>query len=112
MGNNFAFTVFEQTVIGAYDLGVLDKNLLGVLMESYRGTDIDSGGREGVQSHDGLEVEQVVAKIWGLDLPQKPAFAENKPVDTWTDAESDQWDEYMDDFYDHFRKVTNHFGWC
>lgn len=46
MGWNTGYTIFEATVIGAYDLGVLDKRLLAVLMEPYRGTDIDPGGSE------------------------------------------------------------------
>ena len=42
MGWNREYTIFESTVMGAYDLGVLSKDLLTVLMEPYRGIDIDS----------------------------------------------------------------------
>lgn len=44
MGWNAGYTIFESTVVGAYDLDKLDKGLLTVLMEPYRGSDIDSGG--------------------------------------------------------------------
>lgn len=65
MGWNTGYTIFEETVIGAYDLGKLDKPLLSVLMEPYRGSDIDSGGSQDLTSKDGLSVEEVVIKVWG-----------------------------------------------
>lgn len=63
MGWNAGYTIFEETVIGAYNLGVLDTALLKVLMEPYRATDIDSGGSRDLQAKDGLSVEEVVIKI-------------------------------------------------
>ena len=46
MGWNTGYTIFEATVVGAYDLRKLDKEMLTVLMEPYRDSDIDSGGSE------------------------------------------------------------------
>ena len=66
MGWNSGYTIFEATVIGAYDLGKLDKDLLTVLMEPYRGTDIDSGGSCDLTAKDGKGVEQIVIETWGL----------------------------------------------
>ena len=53
------------TVVGAYDLGKLDKDLLAVLMEPYRNTDIDSGGSRELESKDGKGVEQIVVETFG-----------------------------------------------
>lgn len=98
MGWNTGYTIFEATVIGAYNLGKLDKDLLAVLMEPYRGTDIDSGGKEFLLSTDGKEVEQIVIETWGLEMPAKP------------NNEAEQV-EYDSKIYDLFNKVTYHFGW-
>jgi hypothetical protein len=99
MGNNQAFSFFEQTVIGAYDLDRLDKPLLAVLMKPYRDVDIDSGGKMGLTTKDGKGIDQVVIETWGLTFPKR-----TKP-----DNERD--DEYDDEVYELFSKVTDHFGW-
>ena len=103
MGWNTGYTIFEATVIGAYNLGKLDKALLTVLMEPYRGTDIDSGGSRGLRSYDGKSVEQIVIETWGLPMPaQPPGSWENHPV---------EWDEYDEAVSDRFWQVRHHFGW-
>jgi hypothetical protein len=104
MGWNAGYTIFEATVVGAYDLGKLDKELLTVLMEPYRDTDIDSGGKEGLLSKDGKEAEQIVIEIWGLEMPKAPPGK--------YDDDSDAWDAHNDAVYDLFRVVKKHFGWC
>ena len=62
MGWNSGYTIFEATVVGAYDLGLLNKDLLCVLMEPYRGSDIDSGGSHDLVAKDGLNVKEIVVK--------------------------------------------------
>lgn len=104
MGWNAGYTIFEATVVGAYDLGKLDKELLTVLMEPYRDSDIDSGGSEDLESKDGKGVEQIVIETWGLEMPKAPPGE-------YDDA-PDAWDEYHDAVYDKFREVTKHFNWC
>lgn len=104
MGWNEGYTTFEAAVVGAYDLGKLDKALLAVLMEPYRDTDIDSGGSCDLKSEDGKGVEQIVIETWGLQMPKVP-LGEYKD-------NPDAWDEYHDVIYDQFRAVTDHFGWC
>ncbi len=105
MGWNSGYTVFEATVIGAYDLGKLDKDLLAVLMEPYRGTDIDSGGTRDLTSKDGKSVEQIVIETWGLEMPAAPQHsADDDPQDAWGD--------YYDAVYGQMRVVAKHFGWC
>ncbi|MDR1936446.1 MAG: hypothetical protein LBS49_12860 [Candidatus Accumulibacter sp.] len=103
MGWNTGYTIFEATVVGAYDLGKLDKELLTVLMEPYRDSDIDSGGSEDLKSKDGKGVEQIVIETWGLEMPKAPPGK--------YDDDPDAWDAYNDTVYDKFSEVTGHFGW-
>ena len=104
MGWNTGYTIFEATVVGAYDLGKLDKEMLTVLMEPYRNSDIDSGGSEDLESKDGKGVEQIVIETWGLEVPTKP------PGEYYDDP--DAWDDYTEAVYEKFSEVTDHFGWC
>lgn len=103
MGWNKGYTIFESTVVGAYDLGKLDKELLTVLMEPYRNSDIDSGGSCDLKSKDGKGVAQIVVETWGLDLPAAPTVDEDDDPDAWADFESAA--------YEQMRVVTEHFGW-
>jgi hypothetical protein len=104
MGWNHGYTNFEAAVVGAYDLGRLDKDLLTTLMEPYRDTDIDSGGCCDLKSKDGKGIEQIVIETWGLVMPTAPTVKfEDDP---------DSWDDYYDAVYEQMRIVTNHFGWC
>lgn len=104
MGWNTGYTIFEATVVGAYDLGKLDTDLLRVLMEPYRHSDIDSGGSNDLVSKDGLNVEQIVIKVWGGQMPVKPDFK------TCSDSENDR---FWEELGDAFRKISKgEFGWC
>lgn len=110
MGWNAGYRIFEATVVGAYDLGKLDKELLTVLMEPYRSSDIDSGGSENLRAKDGLDVEQIVCKVWGVEMPARPDL----PADyrQWTPEQADANEEYWDARYRAFRSVTSQFDWC
>ena len=99
MGWNHGYTIFEATVIGAYNLGKLDKDLLGVLMEPYRGSDIDSGGSHDLKSGDGKDVVQIVIETWGLTMPTKP------------DDDEDVLEEYYEEVFSLFQSVSDHFDW-
>ena len=103
MGWNKGFTIFEKTVIGSYDLGKLDKELLKVLMEPYRNTDIDSGGMEGLMSKDGKGIDQIVVEAWGLNVPKRP-------VCKYEDNPS-AWEYYYEEMSKKFKSVINYFGW-
>ena len=103
MGWNKGYTIFESTVIGAYELGKLDKKLLSVLMEPYRNSDIDIGGSKDLKAKDGKEVLQIVIETWGLEMPMKPVCK--------YDEDPDAWDDYHDTVYSLFLSVTDHFGW-
>lgn len=101
MGWNEGYRIFEAGVIGAYDLGKLDRALLSVLMSPYRGTDIDSGGREGLKSYDGKEVEEIVIETFGLEMPSAPA--DGSPVLAW--------DNYFEAVDELFMGIARRFGW-
>lgn len=98
MGWNAGYTIFESTVVGAYDLGKLDKALLSVLMEPYGNEDIDSGGSADLKAKDGKGVEQIVIETWGLPMPAEP-------------TDEDAWDAYHEEVSELMRTVTDHFGW-
>lgn len=103
MGWNQGYTIVEATVVGAYDLGKLDKDLLTVLLEPYRDSDIDSGGSCDLKSKDGKSFEQIVIEAWGQEMPSSPAGE--------YDDDPDAWDDFNDAIYEKFREVTKHFGW-
>jgi hypothetical protein len=104
MGWNTGYTIFEATVVGVYDLGKLDKELLSVLMEPYRDSDIDSGGSRDLEAKDGKDVQQIVIETLGLEMPPKPEGE--------YDDDPDSWDGYHDKVYDLMRAVKKRFGWC
>lgn len=103
MGWSAGYTIFEATVVGAYDLGKLDKALLTVLMEPYRNTDIDSGGCQDLESKDGKMVDQIVIETWGLEMPKMP----DKPQS----EDEEAWENYEDEVYEKMQSVRKHFGW-
>lgn len=55
----------ETSVITLYDelQGNLTPETLNRLMQPYVNTDIDHGGKYGLKSFDGLEVEEIIAKV-------------------------------------------------
>lgn len=110
MGNNSYYTIFQATVIGAYNLGKLDKELLAVLMEPYRGTDIDSGGSYDLTAKDGLDVEEVCIKTMVGRVPTRPRL----PMDykKWTVAQDKENEAYNEAMGEAFGAITDQFGWC
>lgn len=105
MGWNKACAVFEYTVIGAYDLGVLTKELLSVLMEPYRGSDIDPGGSQGLRSKDGKSVEQITVETWGGEWPADHIVPHGPPEKGWKENEA------ADEQFEAFETVTTYFDW-
>lgn len=110
MGWNRGYTIFEATVVGAYDLGKLDKALLGVLMEPYRGSDIDSGGEVGLSAKDGLGIREIVIKTWGAEPPAKPDGFDKRWQDR-SEIERAACDDYWDTLGEMFSEITREFGW-
>ena len=109
MGNNEAFTSFEASVIAVYNRGVLDKELLDALAAPYEGMDIDRGGMEGTLTSDGLDIDGVICKVYGIVLAPYPDI----PTDwtDWTDAQRDANDEWVEAKYEAIHKIQEKWGW-
>lgn len=93
MGWNQGYTIYEATIIGAYDQGKLDRAFLDTIMEPYRGTDIDHGGCADLRTKDGKSADQVAVETFGLKWPSKE-----------DDPDGDK-------AYEAFQQVSDHFGW-
>lgn len=118
MGNNQAYSFMEETVMGAYKLGRLDKKLLAVLLEPYRGTDIDSGGSRDLKAKDGLEVPDIVIKIMDpatfkkLEPLRLAVKKHPKNWDKMTPKQEIESEKYYEARYKAFHKITDKkFGW-
>lgn len=110
MGNNAAYTEFEETVIILYDSGVLNKDILSNIMERYRGTDIDTGGMRGTLSKDGLDCEEITLKVFGHEIPKYPNVP--KSMDEWTEEEGALVENYWEMRGDAFDEISiGMFGW-
>lgn len=109
MGNNAAFTSFEASVIAVYNKGVLDKELLDALAAPYEGVDIDRGGMEGTLAKDGLDIDGIIFKIYGVEMPPAPTL----PPDwkDWTDEQSSANDEWNDLHYEKLKPIEDGWGW-
>jgi hypothetical protein len=94
MGWNEGYAIYEATIVKTYDAGKLDKEMLAVIMEPYRGTDIDHGGETGLLSKDGKSADQIAVETFGLQ---------------WLPPEADP---DGDKNYEAFRQVSDYFGWC
>jgi hypothetical protein len=109
MGNNAAFTSFEASVIAVYNKGVLDRELLDSLAAPYKDSDIDRGGMEGTLTKDGLDIDDVICKMYGIVLAPYPDIPEN-----WKDQTPEQEalnDEWVEAKYEAIQKVEKKWGW-
>ena len=110
MGNNAAFTSFEASVIAVYNKGVLDQELLDALAAPYEGMDIDRGGMEGTLTKDGLDIDGVICKVYGIVLCPYPDIPKDWHV--WTDEQRDANDAWQESKGDALRKITyDRWGW-
>jgi hypothetical protein len=110
MGNNAAFTEFENNVLDTYNAGVLTPELLTKFMERYRGTDIDHGGMAGTLSKDGLDCEEITLKVFGVPIPVRPDLPKNHK--TWTDEQMAINDDYWEKRSEAFDLISRgRFGW-
>ena len=100
MGWNEGYRLLEETVIGVYNLGRLDKAMVCALFEPYRGTDIDSGGSNDPLTKDGKAMEEVVCEAWGIVLPPRPPLGVCDP----------DGDAYGRAVYEGFKLVEKEFG--
>jgi hypothetical protein len=94
MGWNQGYTIYEATIVAIYNADKLDRETLSAIMEPYRGTDIDAGGRTGLLTKDGKSADQVAVEAFGLK---------------WLPPEEDPDGEKN---WEAFQQVSDHFGWC
>lgn len=104
MGNNAAFTVFERAVIRAYNQGRLTLEELDSLAELFRGTDIDTGGSEDLETKEGKSIIVVVVETVAPEW--KPTKEDLLPFE----QEKEDWESYA-----RFRKwseiTRTRWGW-
>ena len=108
MGNNAAFTSFEASVIAVYNRGVLDKELLDALAAPYEGMDIDRGGMEGTLTWDGLDIDEVICKVYGIVLAPYPDIP--KDWRKQTPEQQDLNDEWVEANYEAIHKIQEKWG--
>ncbi len=87
MGWNRGYTIYEHTVISVYNTGFLTPELLRILIEPYRDTDIDHGGCMDLTTTDGMTADEVVLKILAPDFWQEYEAADRDHpefLSTWT----------------------------
>lgn len=109
MGNNQAFSSFEASVIAVYNRGVLDKELLDALAAPYEGIDIDRGGMEGTLAKDRLDIDGIILKMYGIELPPRPDLPED--FGDWTPAQQEASDAWFELQYGEVSKIEAIWGW-
>jgi hypothetical protein len=109
MGNNAAFTSFEASVLAVYNKGVLDKELLDALAKPYEDTDIDRGGMTGDLAKDGLDIDGIVLKIYGIELPPKPDLPKHRSE--WTQEQEKANDAWYDLQCEALQSIEKAWGW-
>ncbi len=109
MGNNQAFSSFEASVIAVYNRGFLDKDLLHALASPYEGMDIDRGGMEGTLAHDGLDIDDIIFKVYAVKLPPKPVLPDD--YRDWTPKQDAQNEKWVDKKYNAMSKIERRWGW-
>ncbi len=109
MGNNAAFTSFEASVIAVYNKGVLDKELLDALAAPYEDMDIDRGGMNGTLAKDGLDIDGIILKVYGVTIPPRPKLP--KDYSKWTPAQEQANENWNDLQYEAVNKIEKKWKW-
>ena len=89
MGWNKGYSIIEQQIVGLYDLGVLTKDALEIIMQPFCNSDIDSGGSNNLKSKDGKTVEDIICFVME---PEEYQEAVNNFV---PDPEEPDWNEKL-----------------
>lgn len=97
MGWNKGFEIMEEQVVGLYNQGVLNKEVLGAIMKPFKDTDIDSGGSRDLQAVDGKSVVDIICFI--VEPKRYKEALENFVPDP---SEP----EYNEDVYDLWGEIT------
>jgi len=102
MGWNTGWTIMEQTVIGVYDTGGLNRPVLEVLLKPYANTDIDMGGHRDLKTRDGKNVMEVILEI------MEPAIYTELKSRVYTNQDDDN---FCYQVYEEFSVLRNTLEW-
>ena len=78
-------------------------------MAPYEGSDIDTGGKMGTLANDGLDIEEIVIKTFGVIIPPRPDLSADHK--TWTGAQYAINDASQELRAELFFDITNAQGW-
>jgi hypothetical protein len=106
MGNNSAFSAFEEVTVAVYDAGVLDIKLLKKLAKCFSDQDADSGGYSGTLAKDGKDLLRIVAEVFGKKLPPHPGKLP-RDYTKWTDEQAAANDAYVEASWKTFGKCIS-----
>lgn len=106
MGWNQGFKILEDTVLEVYEKGALNKEMLSILLNPYKGTDIDTGGWQEKKAKDGLDVIEIMIKTYYGELKKEP-----KREDYETEEEYVlELEEYQDEIWDLYFEIQKAHG--
>lgn len=106
MGNNHAYTVWEQQVIDLYNLGVLTLDVLDVISISWEDSDIDHGGSDMLETEEGFSADDVALIL------VKPELKEKIEQRNRMSNDDEGLDDLCDELYDEFWKISkDRWGW-
>ncbi len=95
MGWNEGYSIYEEIVIGLYDKNVLTQDVLQIVLNPFRDTDMDHGGSADLKTHDGLNADEVVVKV------AKPEFWDNwdkRRNDILQKSDCSTWEQWYEKF--------------
>lgn len=93
MGNNAAFSAFEEVVHACYAEKVLTLPLLKRIASAFADQDADSGGYSRLIT-DGKNLYEIVAEVSGQPVPEKPDLPER--WQDWTPEQERASEDYQD----------------
>ncbi len=102
MGNNSAFSAFEQVVHAVYSEGALTLKLLKKIAKAFQDQDADWGGYGGIRTK-GKDLKEIVVEVSGMPAPKKPKLP--KDWRNWTPEQEKMNDDYHDAMMAVFDKV-------
>ena len=121
MGWNRGYTIYEEQVVGLCDLEVLTPEVLDVVLNPFRGTDMDHGGERGLRTKSGLTADEVVVSVadpeyWAKFFRTREALIRdwgtsgiNKLLKNFSMGENtvvDEWENLHDEFLDKWIEIT------
>jgi hypothetical protein len=97
MGWNEGYRIMESQVVSLYDKGLLNKDVLNILMQPFCNKDIDHGGSEDLRSRDGKSADDIICFI--MEPEKYKAATENFVPDP-------EEPDYNEKLYDLYYEIT------